>query len=185
MVVIDEHDVGKTREEVLMDLIFEGTGDRIPLDKVLFGKPREVDQRRDLDLDANTFIPARIDPRYDARYSAAGSGFMYRRRCLVNHTKLSDFSKVAPATLPFKMSDILDQINEYMPYPIKLDDIVNYEYRTLAEVVERGVRLQAHPESLLWIRGAEFFVNTAYINGTPLINVRELDGFHEWQPAAV
>jgi hypothetical protein len=184
MVVIDEKDVGKTREEVLMDLIYEGIGDRVPLDKVRFGLPQELDQRRDLDLDANTFIAARVDPRYDARYASAGSGFMYRRRNIINHADGCDFSQVAPMAIPFKMSDILDQINACMPYPIQVSDIIDYTYRTLAEVEAKGVRLQAHPESLLWIKGAEFLVNTAYINGQPLINVRELDGFNEWVPPA-
>lgn len=180
MVVIDELDVGKTREEVLMDLIYEAVGYRVPLDRVKFGKPREVDKRKDLDLDPNTFIPARVDPTYDDRYSAAGSGFMYRRRNIINHTNGVDFSQVAPPSLPFKMADVLDQINERMPYPIQLSDIVNYEYKTFAEVAEKGIRLQAHPESLLWIDGQTFFVNTVYINGKPLINVKELDGFNEW-----
>jgi hypothetical protein len=182
MVVIDEKDVGKTNEQVLMDLLYEATGQRIPLDKVKFGKPREIDKRKDLDFDPNTFIPARINKQYDARYSAEGSGFMYRRRNILNHTGDCDFSRVAPPTLPFTMLDILDQINECMPYPIKPEDIINHKYTTLEEVETSGVRLDAHPESLLWIKGVAFFVNTAYINGQPLVMVTDLDGFNEWQP---
>jgi hypothetical protein len=181
MVVIDEKDVGKTEEEVLMDLIYEGTGQRIPLDKVRFGKPREVDKRKDLEDDPNTFIPCRVDPQYDGRYNAAGSGFMYRRRDITNHVSDSDFSQVAPAALPFKITDILDQINERMPYPIEARDIIDYEYKTLKEVEEKGVTLRAHPESLLWIKGTTFNVNTTYINGAPLVSVLDLDGFNEWQ----
>lgn len=181
MVVIDEKDVGKTEEEVLMDLVYEGTGQRIPLDKIMFGKPREVDKRKDLDDDPNTFIPCRVNVQYDSRYAGPGSGFMYRRRELDKHAKDSDFSQVAPASLPFKITDILDQINLAMPYPIEARDIIDYEYKTLEEIEEKGVTLRAHPESLLWIKGLSFAVNTTYINGTPLVDITDLDGFNEWQ----
>lgn len=184
MVVIDEKDVGKTEEQVLMDLIYEGTGQRIPLDKVKFGKPREVDQRKDLDLDANTFIPARVDATYDARYAGPGSGFMYRRRNIDNHSAGADFNNIAPMALPFKITDILDQINDCLPYPIEARDVIDYEYKTLAEVEDKGVRLDANPDSLLWIKGVGFFVNTTYINGAPLIGNATLDGFNEWQAPA-
>lgn len=180
MVVIDEKDVGKTNEEVLMDLIYEGTGQRIPLDKVKFGNPEEIDKRKDLEYDPNTFIPARVNPQYDARYNVDGSGFMYRRRNIINHTDGCDFSRVAPATLPFTIIDILDQINECMPYPIKASDVINYKYTSLEEVETKGVRLDAHPHSLLWVKGQQFFVNTTYINGKPLVAVTDLDGFNEW-----
>lgn len=179
MVVIDENDVGKTREEVLMDLIYEGTGERIPLDKVKFGKPSEVDQRLDRDLDPNTFIPCQVNQEYDARYWVHGSGFLYRRRCIIQHTAQSDFSKVRPIALPFKILDVLDQINEFMPYPIGASDVINYEYKTIEEV-HAGITLRAAPESLLWIRGKTFTVDTSALEGGPLIQITDLDGFNEW-----
>lgn len=183
MIVIDEQDVGKSREQILLELIYESTGELIPLDKVTFGKPQEIDKRLDLETDPNTFIPAQVDPAYDNRYSASGSGFMYRRRSIVNHTDGCDFSHVKPTSLPFRITDILDQINECMPYPIHPADVVDYEYKTLEEVLQ-GVYLTAHPESLLWIKGTQMFVGVGFISGDPLIETTTLDGFNEWQEPA-
>lgn len=184
MVIIDEHDVGKSREEVLLYLVYEATGQVIPLDKIVFGKPQEVDPRKDLDLDPNTFIPAQVVVEYDERYWIQGSGFLYRRRNIINHIEPVDLSKVQPQALPFKMTDLLDQINAILPYPIKADDMIDYEYKTLDEV-KAGVRLQAHPESLLWISGASFLVDTTVLEGGPLIKLPHIDGFHEWGNAVV
>lgn len=184
MVIIDVNDIGKSREQVLLDLIYEATGERIPLDKVKFGKPREIDKRKDLEFDPNTFIPARIDRNYDTRYGTTpDDGFMYRRRNIVEDFGATDFSSVKPHSLPFKLTDILDQINACLQYPIGADDIIDHEYTTLGQV-EAGVHLQAHPESLLWIKGIKIYVDTGYIKGVPLIFETELDGFNEWFPPA-
>lgn len=177
MVVIDEHDLGKTRQQVLMDLIYEALGERIPLDKVKFGKPKELDQRTDLWNDPNTFISARVDPRYDSRYSSAGSGFMYRRRNITNHCRVYDFSGVAPTSLPFKITDVLPSINAVMPYPLSPDDLIDHAYTTL-EQVEAGLTLSAHPESLLWIKSHTFNVDTSFLKGKDLLEVVMLDGFN-------
>lgn len=182
MVVIDEKDIGKAREEVLLDLIYEATGQRIPLSKVTFGQPSEVDPRKDIELDHNTFIPARIDPKYDARYWRDGSGFLYRRRNIQDHVAGIDFSNVQPLMLPFRITDILDQINSHLRYPIGPNDVVDYQYTSLEEVERKGVHLKANPHSLLWIGGIWFNVNTSRIAGDPLINVLYLDGFNQWNP---
>ena len=182
MVVIDENDVGKAREDVLIDLIYEATGQRIPLSKVTFGVPTEVDPRKDVEFDHNTFIPARIDPQYDSRYWKEGSGFLYRRRNINDDFGNIDFSDAQPVTLPFRISDILEQINTHLRYPIREDDIVDYEYTSLQEVDEKGVHLKAHPHSMLWVGGLWINVNTERIGGGPLINVLEVDGFNQWFP---
>lgn len=181
MVVIDGNDVGKSREQVLLYLIYEASGQIIPLDKVEFGKPRILDQRKDLDTDPNTFIPCRISQEYDDRYWAEGSGFMYRRRCILNHTQESDLHSVRPAHLPFTITEILPLINAILPYPIQSSDVIDYKYNTLEEV-RAGITLQAHPESLLWINGKTFTVNTDILEGAPLIDNRNLDGFNEYSP---
>lgn len=176
MVVINEEDVGKTPEQVLIDLIYEALGFRLPVDKVKFGKPKMLDARKDLAKDPNTFIPARVDPRYDSRYNSAGSGFMYRRRNITHHCRVYDFSRVAPTKLPFKISDVLDQINQVMPYPLQMRDLINHEYKTVEEA--RHMKLTAHPESLLWISEHVFTPSMAYLDGTDLFPVTELDGFN-------
>ncbi|BAW19044.1 hypothetical protein [Ralstonia phage RP31] len=184
MVVIDAHDVGKSREQVLLYLIFEATGQVIPLEKVKFGKPQEVDPRKDLDTDPNTFIPCQVDQQYDDRYWVKGSGFLYRRRCILNHVSNSDLHHVSPTHLPFKISDVLEQINRILPYPIAADDIIDYEYLTLDDVY-KGLRLQAHPESLLWINGTTFKPNTEWLEGGPLIGNPDINGFNEYAAPAV
>ena len=176
MVVINEEDVGKTPEQVLIDLIYEALGFRIPVDKVKFGKPKMLDARKDLAKDPNTFIPARVDPRYDARYSSSTSGFMYRRRNITHHCRVYDFSRVAPTKLPFKISDVLSQINEVMPYPLQMRDLINHEYKTVEEA--RHMKLTAHPESLLWISEHTFTPSMAYLDGKDLFPITQLDGFN-------
>lgn len=179
MVTIDNDDLGKTRYEVLMDLIYESAGIRIPLDKIVFGAPFELDKRKDLELDPNTFVPVRVNPRYDARYSASGAGIMYRRRNLAKHIAGLNMKQVTPLALPFKISDVLDQINAIVPYEFQLEEIVNYEYKTLEEA-KAGIRLQARPDSLLWFDGKTFLVNVKTIGGAPLIENTVLDGFNEY-----
>lgn len=176
MVVIDENDVGKTNEQVHMDLIYEALGQRIPLDKVKFGKPQFIDVRKDLRRDPNTFIPMYVDPRYDSRYSGPNSGVMYRRRNITSHCREYDFSGVAPKTLPFKISDILEDINKVMPYPLRSDDFVDTEYKTDDEA--RNIKLIAHPHSLLWVGEHVFQPSLEYIGGESLLTVTELDGFN-------
>lgn len=176
MVVIDEHDIGKSREELLMDLIYETNGQRIPLDKIKFGKPYKVDQRPDLDNDANTFIPVEIDPAYDDRFGNGTGGIMYRRHDLGLYTKNADLTVVIPLFLPFTVHDILDQINALLPYPIDPLEIINYEYKTI-EQAEFGVTMQARKEAYIWFHGVHFKVDTSYLTQKPLINNPTLIGF--------
>lgn len=183
MVVIDEKDINKSKEEILMDLIYESTGQRIPLPHVRFGKPQELDQRPDLKFDPNTFIGARVNPRYDNRYNAAGSGFMYRRRSIIDHMRGCVFEGITPTHLPFKVSDLLPQINHCLPYPIAAEEIVDYEYTTLDEVKD-SIKLKAHPESLLWCDGGRIPIDDRIIAGQPLLTVTNLPGFYVWTPPA-
>lgn len=177
MVVIDENDVGKTQEEVLMDLIYEQFGHRIPLDKIKFGKPREVDARKDLWWDANTFIPARIDQAYDDRFSGANNGFMYRRRSMAYHFTKYDFSGVIVPHLPIKLSELLPQINAILPYPLEERDVVDKTYTSIEEV-EAGITLEANPESLLWCKGHDFVPNTTVLEGIAILDITDLPGFN-------
>lgn len=180
MVVIDERDINKTREELLMDLLYEATGERIPLEHIKFGKPQELDARPDLDDDPNTFIPAKVNPRYDSRYNYKGSGFMYRRRSIYAHMRGCVFDGITPTHLPFKVSDLLDQINHCLPYPIKKEDIVDYEYTSLEQLKGNTIRLQAHPESLIWCEGGEIPIDKRILTNEPIVSVFLLDGFKEW-----
>lgn len=181
MVIIDEKDIGKTKEELLMDLIAEWLGERIPLDKIVYGLPEELDQRPDLPYDPNTFVPARVDIRYDDRYSEQGSGFMYRRRSIVEHLAGCDLSTITPLKLPFTIHDLIDQINKCVPYPIDKDDLVNHKYET-KEDYENGIHIQAHPHSYLWMDGEKVKIDDRWIDGIPLLKNTRLNGFFKWKP---
>jgi hypothetical protein len=185
MVVIDDADIGKARKEVLLDLIYESTEQRIPIEKIKFGTPRKVDPRLDEKLDHNTFIPVYVDPEFDSRYGTADSGFLYRRRMIVEDNALViDLSNVQPFTLPFRIGDVLDQINTYLGYDLHADDIINHQYTSLEDVEANGVKLEAHDGSLLWVGEVMFLVNTSKIRGEqqPLIINTQLNGFNEWMP---
>lgn len=181
-VIIDDNDNGKSREALLMDLIYESNGIRVPLDKIKFGIPREVDQRKDLDNDPNTFIPVKVNNQYDNRFALGTSGIMYRRRSIAKHIAGIDLAVITPLFLPFKVSDLLEQINTLVPYEFQVEEIENYEYRTLAEV-EAGVKLVAKKQAYLWFEGATFNVNTTKISGAPLIANKTLNGFKVYEPA--
>lgn len=177
-VVINEHDLGKDKIDLLTDLLYESTGARIPKDKIKYGKPQVLDTKPDDLFDPNTFVPVIIDMAYDARYPFfRDSGFMYRRRSIVEHFKDVDLKSVAPPFYPFRTSDIIDQLNEKLKYPVDMDDLVEIEYKT-AEDWEDGIRIQAHPESYLWFDGYNVEVDTSQVNHTNLFTVHTLDGFH-------
>ena len=179
MVVIDEHDVGKTKTEVLMDLIYEATGRRIPLDKVKFGRPREVDVRKDLIYDPNTFIPMRVDPGYDNRYNTPETGVLYRRRSLKDHLKDVDFSKVYVVQYPVRVSDLLDQINTQLKYPISEGDVQEFQYDTPEQIEKFGLYIMADPDSVLWFDGGPMM--GVDVDGRPkLITVTHLLGFYKY-----
>lgn len=177
MVIIDEHDIGKTKEMVLMDLLYESTGQRIPLDKVRFGKPRELDQRPEVTNDPNTFIPARIDPSYDSRYNSPKSGFMYRRRHILSYCETCVFTPLEPFQFPFMLSELLEQINAQIPYPLDMSDFVDKLYED-SESVAGGIRLQAHAESLLWCGSAMLQIDESRMHLPPIIDITVLDGFN-------
>lgn len=181
MVIIDEHDVGKSREQLLMDLIYETNGARIPLDKIRFGKPREVDPRIDLDDDPNTFIPAVINPEYDNRFPPSEGGFMYRRRSLALYVEDKDFSAITPLYLPFKISDLLEEINSVLPYGFQIEELVDHEYTTV-EQVEKGIVIEARKDAYIWFSKVKAFINTSKISGGPLISNVWLNGFNAYEP---
>lgn len=179
MVVIDEHDVGKTKKEVLMDLIYEATERRIPLDKVTFGKPQEVDVRKDLIYDPNTFIPMRVDPGYDNRYNTPETGVLYRRRSLKDHLKDVDFSMVLVEKFPVRVSELLEQVNYQLKYPIAACEIQEFQYDTSEQLEKFGLYIMADPESVLWFDGGPMM--GVDVGGKPgLVTITRLMGFFKY-----
>lgn len=186
MVVIDEHDVGKTRREVLMDLIYEATGRRLPLDKVVFGKPRPCDQRPEVKTDPNTFIPMRVDVQYDHRFNLPESGVLYRRRDMGDHLKDLDTSKIKVGKFPVRTTDLLDQINEQLTYPVLACELMDYEFTSAEQIEMFGLMVVAHPDSVLWMGSGELFgvdVSGAVDPESTLVPNNYLMGFYKWTPS--
>lgn len=180
-VIIDRADVGKTTEDLLRDLLFESTGARIPADKIQYGKPRELKQRPQYKYDPNTFIPVVVDIVYDTRFRSAGDGFMYRRRSIIEHCANVDFSSISPDFFPFRISDIIDKINEQLEYPITMDNLVEFEYSSVEQWAD-GVMLQARDDSYLWTDGQKVLIDTSKVNHQNLLTNHTLDGFNIYQP---
>lgn len=176
MLVINEEDVGKSRDEILTELIYESTKQFFPVQVITHGNPQELDIRTDNNFDANTYISVRIDRNYDTRYGGKPVGFLYRRRNITSHCRVYDFSKVQPKKLPFKIADILDQINEVMPYPLALDDLVNHTYATVEQA--RSIKLTASKKSLLWIGEHQFEPDVSLIEPYALFKFTLLNGFN-------
>ena len=116
-VVIDEHDIGKTRIQLLTDLLYETNNIRVPEEHIKYGDPQPLDARPDLWWDPNTFIPFRINKDFDNRFSS-NAGFMYRRRDLGEYVGSHDF-EVQVTHFPFRISEVLDQINAQLPFPLE------------------------------------------------------------------
>lgn len=177
MVVIDHNDLHKTKKEILMDLIYESTGQRFPLDKIVFGTPRELKNRPGDKLAPNTHIPINVDVGYDRRYALPESGFMYRRREIAEHLKDIDWNMVLVQSFPMRVGDLIEQINEQLEYPIKECEIDDLTYDSLEQLQLYGFIVQSADDSLLWCGE-----NTAHglnlVNVTnPMLTVTRLPGF--------
>lgn len=184
MVVIDEHDIGKTKDEILMDLVYEATGKRMPLDKIVFGEPLEVDPRKDLDLDPNTFISINVDPQFDVRFCQPDSGLLYRRRGIAQHLIKIDPSQIIVDKLPIRVSDLIEQINDQLKFPIFMEDFLDYQYDSVEQLIKYGLVLQPKPGTILW-HGSESIhgVNVGNVSGEkcPLVGNAYLMGFFKYE----
>lgn len=182
-VVVDEKDIGKSRIDLLIDLVYESTGTRFPQDKIRFGKPSELDQRPELYYDPNTYLPVNINIEFDRRFSTPVSGIMYRRLSLHEYLSKVDFESIKPEFFPFRISDLLDQINEQIPYALNMEDLVEYEY-TSPDQWAGGIHITPHPESYVW-QGPTVMVavNTSAIGGGNLLDKHVLDGFNIYRAA--
>jgi len=143
--LLEEGDFDRPAIDIVLDLIYITNQIRVPKDKVVFGNPEELDQRPDLDLDANTFVPAEFDPTWDDRYRGE-NGFLYRRLPLDTLTPDPDVKLIAPE-FPFYLHDLLPAIRAKFGAQFSAQDIENQLIPN--EFIE--VRLRAAEHSLLWI----------------------------------
>lgn len=151
MVIIDEHDLGKTKIQILMDLIYESTNTRIPEQWIQYGKPHKLDARPDDPYDPNTFIPVKIDHRYNDVLSK-NAGFMYRRHSLQTHLAgvVWEFPSF-PTTLRHLVAQV---VNPQLGYPLDVNDIKDY---VIDDPQTNQVVISAVDDSFLWMSGANGF----------------------------
>ena len=178
-IVIDEQDLGKSRLELLTDLIFESEGIRIPLNKITYSNPETLDQTPLTLTDPNTLIKFNTKSDYDDRHTRKFSGaLMYRRRELNQHF----LSVVNPIpiyidTAIFTIHEILPQINEELKYPLSIEDVSDqtYDATDLTEIV-----LVSNKNSLIWIGNVKVNVNISATNKTDILTNTLLDGFTQF-----
>lgn len=132
--------------DILCDLVWHGTGYRIPPTRVKFGIPKELDARPDIEDDANSFIPASVDVSFDSRMSKTVSGFLFTRVPL-GALPIVPNSPITPPSLPFKTSDILSQINRQLATRLTMKDLEEDTYT----VATSNVVIRAKVGSKNWI----------------------------------
>lgn len=174
MIVIDQDDIGKSETQLLMDLIFESAGIRVPEQKIRYGKPQEMDVRPDLSDDPNTFIPVTIDTDYDDRFPpGSNSGLLYRRRELSTYFPVENYAIYTQLNV-VRLYDILDQINLHLPYPLIEMDLLNQSITTTGLT---SITLRANPNSFIWIGNVTINVTIERGDKLLLLSQLELEGF--------
>jgi hypothetical protein len=177
MVIIDEHDIGKTKYQLLTDLIYESTGQRIPLNSIEYGHPSELDARPDVLTDPNTFIPIKVSGVYDVRLFGPHRGFMYRRRSLFDHLSGVDLD-IEFTDWPTTLHQvILDQINPQLRYPLRAEDFVDYQ---ITDEDTNNIVIRAAEHSLFWCGSADVAIPPPNSSNFILVENRFLDGFNVW-----
>lgn len=153
--------------ETVIGLIFFYNNYLVPKDKAVFGKPKALDQRPDINDDPNTFISLVLDQEYDARF-ISNDGFMYRRFELSRLTPDSDVD-LNVYSLPFQVHDLLPFINSKLGVTFTAADILNEEFTE----VPATITLRAAPDSLLWIGGSVEMDLVDYTQGDLYLRVTE------------
>lgn len=131
--------------DILCDLVYYSNGYRIPPPRVKFGTPMELDPRPDIEDDINSYIPAVVDPNFDARLDPNETGFLYTRIPL-GAIPMAENTVITPPALPFKTSDILAQINLQLSTQLTMDDLEEDEYTS----TDVSVVLRAKATSQVW-----------------------------------
>jgi hypothetical protein len=173
-VVINAQDVGKTDIELLMDLIYETAGIRVPEQKITYGKPTVLDVRPDITGDSNTFIPIVIDADYDDRFPAdAGKGLLYRRRELSEHFSEASYT-IFTQLASVKLYAILSQLNAVLSYPLTTKDVLD---QTIDTSEATSLTILANPDSYIWTGSAIITVNIIGDDLVELLTISDLEGF--------
>ncbi|BAQ02687.1 hypothetical protein AVU38_gp159 [Ralstonia phage RSL2] len=140
------YDFDRPEAETLCDLIYISNKYKLPPPMATFGTPKALDQRPDIEDDPNTYIPAKINPKFDHRMFPTETGFLYHRIPLAA-LRVVDDSVIQPLAIPFKTYDILDQINRQLGVRLTENDLVNTEYTTMDD----DFVITALPTSKIWM----------------------------------
>lgn len=154
---IEEMD--KSPVQICIDLIYALNGCRLIEHEVKFGLPEELDQRPDIDIDANTFIP--VIPLIEDTRFIGNEGVLYRRFHFneFNIDQLwGDFS------FPATTHQLLPAINTYTGLNITEDDVIDRLYYGKPT----KITLEAHEHSLVWHGKHDVPVNYGLLNTTDL-----------------
>ena len=145
-------DLSKSSKQIALDSIYDIIKYHIPDHEVKFGKPRPLDLDKENDLDENTFIPAVVTDQFDYRFNNNTSGFLYRR---IHLSELENKNiTIRPPEYPFKVTDLLAQINEAAGTQLTEADLVG-------DVIQSEITnltLKAHPHSIAWIGSLDVLV---------------------------
>lgn len=179
MVVIDEHDIGKTEAQLLMDLIYESAGFRVPEHAIKYGKPEVLDARPEVMTDPNTYIPITVDSSHDKTLSGLNRGVMYRRRDILKHVCTLDLD-LEFTTWPTTLGQvIIDHLNPQLDYPLRMTDFEDYEITD--ENTDRII-IKAAEHSLFWTGSATLNITPPGQEYFVLVENPFLEGFTQWQP---
>ncbi|MNU19726.1 hypothetical protein D3C71_79590 [compost metagenome] len=143
--LLEEGDFDRPAIDIVLDLIYITNQIRVPKEKVVFGVPEKLDQRPDIIVDANTFIPVDFDPDWDDRYRGE-NGFLYRRLPLSVLTPDPDVHLRA-MEFPFHLHDLLPAIRAKFNTQFTTLDLEDQ----LIENEFEEIQLRAAETSLLWI----------------------------------
>lgn len=133
----------KPSKILALESIYRLTGSLLREDKVVFGIPKVLDTRADIEVDHNTYCDLVVAKDYDNRFQGE-TGFLYRREKLENVLTTKTFINVIP--YPFKTSDILRDINIQYDLQLTLDDVIEKDYTDSSE----PFRIEVSPHSLFW-----------------------------------
>lgn len=175
MVTIDYNDIGKSHLEILTDLLYESTKTRIPLSKISFGTPKELDLNPEDKTDENTFIPVTVATDYSTLFQA-GSGLMYRRIEITDYLQslLGSTIELHATALPAKLCDILPQINTFLEFPLDCGDVLD---ATITQAGVQDIKIKIQLGSFIWVGEITIRVNVIVGALIPLYTTTMLQGF--------
>lgn len=165
-------DYERPSEVILRDLIYVYNGVRLPEFHTKFGEPRPVDQRPEIKVDENTFIPIAVDEEIDARFDDI-AGLMYRRTP-INEVADDILILIDVSGFPFTLYEVLDQINVRLRLQLTEADV----YDQTITSAEEPIRLKLKPGSQVFIGDSPILRTFVRV---PLLNVLDLSGFQEYQ----